>query len=69
MNFSDVFTLLSDVVDIFLLATLMFGLILGVLIPTGLLLFPKLTIHCLEKFVHYNIEYNEYTLKRLEELK
>ena len=69
MDLSNLFTLLGDVVDFFLIATLLFGLFLGVLIPIGLVLFPKITIHCLEKFLHYNIEYNEYTLKRLEELK
>ena len=45
------------------------GMIIGTLIPIGLFLFPKTTLHWLEKFLRYGIEYNEYTLKRLEELK
>ncbi len=61
--------MLVDWVFIIGMGSIFIGMIIGTLIPIGLFLFPKTTIHWLEKFLRYGIEYNEYTLKRLEELK
>ena len=65
----DIVQLLIDGFFILYLGSFVVGMIIGALIPIGLLLFPKTTLSCLETFLRYNIEYNEYTLNRLEELK
>ena len=38
-------------------------MMLAVLIPICMLMFPKTSIHVLEKFIHYNTQCNEFTLK------
>lgn len=65
----DIVQLLIDGIFFLYLGSFVVGMIIGTLIPIGLVLFPKTTLYWLEKFLRYNIEYNEYTLKRLEGLK
>lgn len=65
----DIVQLLIDGFFFLYLGSFVVGMIIGTLIPIGLVLFPKTTLYWLEKFLRYNIEYNEYTLKRLEGLK
>lgn len=65
----DIVQMLVDWALIIGMGSFVIGMIIGTLIPIGLVLFPKTTLYWLEKFLRYNIEYNEYTLKRLEGLK
>ena len=65
----DFVNLFIDGIYVLYLGSFIVGIIIGALILFGLLIFPKTTIHWLEKFLRYGIECNEKTLKSLEEFK
>ena len=58
---------MSEGIYFLFFTSLVIGMMLAVLIPICMLVFPKTSIHVLEKFIHYNTECNEFTLKRLKE--
>lgn len=66
MSFTESITILGEGIYLLLLGSFVAGMILGILVPICLLVFPKATLNCLEQLLRYNIECNEFVLQHLK---
>lgn len=66
MSFTDIVILLGEGIYFLFLGSFVVGMILGILVPISMLVFPKTTLNVLERLLRYNIECNEFMLQHLK---
>ena len=66
MSFTEFITFIGEGIYILFLGSFVVGMILGILIPICMLVFPKMTMNGLERLLRYNIECNEFVLQHLK---
>ena len=66
MSFTDIVILLGEGIYFLFLGSFVVGMILGILVPISMLVFPKTTLNVLEQLLRYNIECNEFMLQHLK---
>ena len=65
MSFTEFFVIIGEGIYLLFLGSFVVGIILGILVPICLLVFPKTTLNFLEQLLRHNIECNEFMLQHL----